>query len=614
MKNNRLEEALDFYKLSVLHAETEVDKLRKENSFRKTFLRPQQDTIIEAFPPSNEKVYFTVSRRTRGLENESNIQINKSERLETSYQLLANRTYQYAITLLDYCEKKGEKKMLEEVKDLFIKVIHIDSKTLQKNHDRVIKCLIFVAACYLEASDFVGSLKYLHDAEETIKNYLKFERKMDSLGLDEKKKGSEEFLKLKNQFPTKSDILIQLLLFNYGNLYQKMGKYKYAGYLFTRSLEQGKYYDPDIRNKALVALNKIFSTQGLSGKAPNIRKILEEGDEINDVIFLLDYSESMDGPRIKYAIRCILNIFDNFLNVNDRISLIRFNSIIEIIFPFTLISSNSLQLRIHIQTSLQPSGPTCLYHAILFAIHQFSMEKKRENENNNGEMEIKDETIQNLKQKRRSWLICLTDGGVTSVTSNGFHNQKKMRCPPNEEAFSKSSNEEVPKNMMHNANEARQDDNTTTANTAKPFEKSNDVPPPPPFNKKYSKKASTRMTFPILEKIDESQLPHNPLSPFDKLKKNLSNSEMKVETALFPYNDVEIQKKKLQKVLKEWDGRVMIVGLGAGGRNLENLREICSWGRGVLLENAGKEEETGQAFSLIGRRRFNKEVYVETLN
>ena len=610
MKNNRFEEALEFYKLSVFYAESELDKLIKENTFRKSFLRLPQDTIIEAFPPSNEKVYITISRRTRGLEEKKKNESNPREKLETGYELYANRVYQYAITLLDSYGKKGEKARLEEVRELFIKVIHIDSKTLRRNHDRVIKCLIFVSECYLETNDFVGSLKYLQESEQAIKNYLKIQRKMDFLGLDDKMEETEDLKKLKGKFPTRSDILIQLLLFNYGNLYQKMGKYKNAVSLFTRSLEQGKVYDPDIRNKTLVALNKIFSSQGLSGKALNIRKILDEEDRVNDVIFLLDYSESMKWTRIQYAIKCILNIFDNFLTPNDRVSLIRFNSIIEIIFPLTLKSSSSLQLRSHIQKSLEPSGPTCLYHAILFALHQFSVEKKRDNDDNDQKMEKNNDTTQNPKQHKKRWLVCLTDG---EVTSNIAPIQKDLACSPKEEALNKSINDEFKKNLLTTTNEETLNNPT---NTEKVFEKNNDVGPSS-YNIKSSKKASKRMVYPIFEKIEDVPLPNSPTAPTDltdKLKKTLSNSGMHVETTPFPYNDVEAQKKKLQIVLKDWEGRVMMVGLGVGGRNLEDLREICSWGRGVLLESAGKEEEAGQAFSLIGRRNFKKRVYVETLN
>ena len=98
--------------------------------------------------------------------------------------------------------------------------------------------------------------------------------------------------------------------------------------------ETGKIYDPEIRHKCLENLKDILESKGLLYKAPNVQRILDRNmkKNNNDIIFLLDISESMTENKEKYALREILKFFDKYMDHNDRVAVIRFNHNCHVIF------------------------------------------------------------------------------------------------------------------------------------------------------------------------------------------------------------------------------------------------------------------------------------------
>lgn len=136
----------------------------------------------------------------------------------------------------------------------------------------------------------------------------------------------DQFHNTINKFDIKSDILKQLLMYHFAIFCKKMGKNKEACLIFTKTLETGKIYDPLIRKKCLEDLSYILASQGLLSKAPNVTMILNRLDSLKEkeIMFLLDVSQSMGmGPRLKYALKNFLKIFDRYLRGEDKIGFIR---------------------------------------------------------------------------------------------------------------------------------------------------------------------------------------------------------------------------------------------------------------------------------------------------
>ena len=106
-------------------------------------------------------------------------------------------------------------------------------------------------------------------------------------------------------------ILIQEIMLQRGILLKSTHNFKEACFLFTRCLEYGTIYDPEIRKHCLENLKEILGQFNLLEKAQNVEKLLNNNFEKknNDIVFLLDSSESMGtSPRKEYAIREILKV------------------------------------------------------------------------------------------------------------------------------------------------------------------------------------------------------------------------------------------------------------------------------------------------------------------
>jgi hypothetical protein len=140
--------------------------------------------------------------------------------------------------------------------------------------------------------------------------------------------------------------------------------------------ETGKIYHPELRNKCLEHLKEILESKNLLSKAPNIQRILDRNlkKNNNDIIFLLDISESMTENKEDYALREILKFFDKYMEPNDRAAFIRFNHNCNVIFTLTERGKNHVYLRNSIQNSKETvkcEGETAFFSALYEALEMF---------------------------------------------------------------------------------------------------------------------------------------------------------------------------------------------------------------------------------------------------
>ena len=105
------------------------------------------------------------------------------------------------------------------------------------------------------------------------------------------------------------------------------------------------------------------------------------------VIFALDYSGSMSGNKIRSAVENIKNIFDNYIDENDYISVVTFNGFVMTNLPLTIKRDNEISIGSTISSLIHPNGGTAFYLAI-------------------------DETMNMLEgnHTQNDWIVALTDG------------------------------------------------------------------------------------------------------------------------------------------------------------------------------------------------------------
>ena len=94
----------------------------------------------------------------------------------------------------------------------------------------------------------------------------------------------------------------------------------------------------------------------------------------NDIIFLLDISESMTENKEEYALREILKFFDKYMEPEDRVGFIRFNHNCHVIFTLRERGKNHVYLRKSIQNSketMKCEGKTAFFSALYEALELF---------------------------------------------------------------------------------------------------------------------------------------------------------------------------------------------------------------------------------------------------
>lgn len=131
-----------------------------------------------------------------------------------------------------------------------------------------------------------------------------------------------------------------------------------------------------LRNKCLEHLKDILEKKNLLHKAPNIQKILDRNlkKNNNDIIFLLDNSESMKGNKEEYALREILVFFDKYMEPKDRVGFIRFNHNCHVIFTLRERGKNHVYLRKSIQNSKETyecEGETAFFSGLYEALELY---------------------------------------------------------------------------------------------------------------------------------------------------------------------------------------------------------------------------------------------------
>jgi tetratricopeptide (TPR) repeat protein len=144
------------------------------------------------------------------------------------------------------------------------------------------------------------------------------------------------------------DYLLDFKGYTEGLFYEAQGYLRQAAEAFTRVLERSAKLNPRTKAQCVKHLYTIFESRGLYN--PQLKALQEGLNRSKDVVFLMDYSLSMEGPRINRALKGFLYLFDKALVAEDRLSFIVFNRFPQVIFNLTSKGRNTVFLRNSIET------------------------------------------------------------------------------------------------------------------------------------------------------------------------------------------------------------------------------------------------------------------------
>lgn len=222
---------------------------------------------------------------------------------------------------------------------------------------------------------------------------------------------------------------------NLGLVYQKMGNYSQALAFYNKGIDSdkhnenkrglgygyvnlGNYYlesavedvakseenllaslkiaeEFDDVNLALLSLEKLSIVYQRTKHQQNLTKVLKKTAEIRRFIaskkyvyFVIDYSGSMDGVRIRSAVQGALEIYATIINPQDYVGIIIFNSSIRKIQELINVQNNDDAIRRNLKGLRYPTSTTAFYDALGMSLEEMA----------------------GIVGNEQKWIISLTDG------------------------------------------------------------------------------------------------------------------------------------------------------------------------------------------------------------
>lgn len=290
-----------------------------------------------------------------------------AQTLKNKPEIVNKRQRMLATTML--CLKKFDKKPPQLMLDL------IETYKYNKEYTKAAECLIILAEHAV--SNITTAEKFLYEAEELIDIHTSFD--------------------------IPKEILHAKLIYCKGLILIQKGLLKQACETFIGCMSMYKIFDPETRSKCLERLNEIYSKFGIDNDI-FITAAAGCKNQAKDVIFVVDYSISMNGSRIKKTLLGICHIVEVRLKPEDRVAFITFNKTCNIAFNLTPRGAESTVLQEKIMKWDSPKGATSFYDAINLSLQEFSAYGPQE------EAFVPFDELVIEKEIRVQWVIGLVDG------------------------------------------------------------------------------------------------------------------------------------------------------------------------------------------------------------
>ncbi|MHA2074858.1 MAG: tetratricopeptide repeat protein, partial [Candidatus Hodarchaeales archaeon] len=299
---------------------------------------------------------------------------------------------------------------LKNAQKSYNKAIEIGEALLEKSSDDTEKHehTVALASRYNNLGMLYKTMGRFTEAEEYLKKALELDKSIDSvrgfairygnLGqvylaqkrYDEAKTQIEEAYSIAQSL--KSERAITYALMNLGTYHKSIADLEKAKKYFIDAVDRAEDLDIRVVRTSLVNLQEIYEQEGNQQLAleveTKLKALILRNLAPRELYFVLDYSGSMAGSRIRDAKRGILSIFQNQIRDIDYVSFILFDSMVLVKFEPTMKKEGTQDFIRAVKNANQPRYTTAMYDAIGMAY----------------------EKIQMRKTGLESWIIVLSDG------------------------------------------------------------------------------------------------------------------------------------------------------------------------------------------------------------
>ncbi|MFW9993613.1 MAG: tetratricopeptide repeat protein [Candidatus Odinarchaeota archaeon] len=275
--------------------------------------------------------------------------------------------------------------------------------------------LVALASRHNNVGLLYTAIEEYEKAEEYLRKALEFDREIDNtrgfttrygnLGqlyiaqgrFQEAKEAFEEAHSI--ALTQNSDRALAYSIMNLGIYEKALGNYSTAREHFLTATQKAENLDIRVVISSLTNLRQIYEEEH---EWHNVKKIEEQLAKINEknkrpkeVTFILDYSGSMAGRRIKAAREGMKKIFKNQVKNQDLVSLIIFNHQSSVLIPLVGKEGNEERITKRMESLRYPESITAFYDALEAGFTNFE---------------------RNPSPNER-WMIVLTDGDDNSSTT-----------------------------------------------------------------------------------------------------------------------------------------------------------------------------------------------------
>ncbi|MDH5402446.1 MAG: tetratricopeptide repeat protein, partial [Candidatus Heimdallarchaeota archaeon] len=236
---------------------------------------------------------------------------------------------------------------------------------------------------YKEIEQYDKSIEYMTEAlkyDRSIDNSRGYATRMGNLGLIYLAKGdlkqaketldeAMDIAKTQN-----SDRALSYAIYNYGIYEKTIGNLDEAIDHFIRASELANDLDVRIITSSLANLKEIYHSQNkveMVGEIDAQLLKIQGSKQAKEVTFVLDYSGSMAGKRIRSAVRGMENIFKQQIFDNDLVGIIIFNNQSVVLTHPQPKLGNERNFMVTFGKLTHPDGATAFYDALGMAIEDY---------------------------------------------------------------------------------------------------------------------------------------------------------------------------------------------------------------------------------------------------
>jgi len=260
---------------------------------------------------------------------------------------------------------------------------------------------------YQEIEEFDRAVEYMKEAlkyDQMIDNARGFATRYGNLGLIHLE--TEDFKAAKQSFEEAESIAKSIgseramlyVTMNWGIYDRATGDLEKAKSQFLTASEKATDLDIRVVTTSLRNLQEIYEEEGNTDLASEIEERLNQvaqSTKVKEVTFVLDYSGSMAGRRIRAAVDGMRNIFKGQINDQDKVSIITFDTNTTTHVEPRLKGEHIKEFMLTFDNLDRPYGATAMYDALGTAFANY---------------------LSNPSSSTQ-WIILLTDGDDNSSKS-----------------------------------------------------------------------------------------------------------------------------------------------------------------------------------------------------